>query len=437
MRLQGFVNGVLDSFYEFTGTSRSVCLPMAVTPETAHVIGTWAGAREAYRSKSLRQALFDGSVVMDDVLINLHGAEHRDRRRIENPLFRRDVQLQYEREEFPRILHAALAPHLASGRCELMSFSHRTMLSLSCVNAGIDRMIADEAEFTRLIALLAEFIEGARIHHYQGDREMKVAEIAVAVRAFEDEFVRPSAERRRAILSAGGTLPRDVLAMLVANTELSIAVMSREVAFYLTAGASTSAVALTNTVQNILSWLAKNPEDRRRLVEEPSFVRRCILETLRLSPISPIGGRRATKDFRLSDGKQISSGDRVDIDIESANRDKSVFGFTANEFDPDRLLPDDIPRHGFSFGHGMHHCIGAELAGGVDPDPEEGFHQRLLGLVGVVVHELVRHNVRFDPDDPPVEESTTARKAYRRFPVLVDRGEATEKLIFKTGLDQV
>ena len=110
----------------------------------------------------------------------------------------------------------------------------------------------------------------------------------------------------------------------------------------------------------------------------------------------------------------------MDIDIEAANRDGSIFGRTADVFDPERVLPDDVPRHGFSFGHGMHHCIGSELAGGVEPDPEEGFNQRLFGLVGVVVHALIRHNVRLDPQDPPVEETTTARKAYRRFPVLLD-----------------
>ena len=58
-----------------------------------HTIRTWAAATEAYRSRAFRQALFDGSVVMDDMLINLDGQEHRDRRRVENPLFRRDVLL--------------------------------------------------------------------------------------------------------------------------------------------------------------------------------------------------------------------------------------------------------------------------------------------------------------------------------------------------------
>ena len=59
-------------------------------------------AREAYRQKDLRQALYDaGEVVMADVLVNLHGAEHRDRRRLENRLFRRDTFDLYERRAVP------------------------------------------------------------------------------------------------------------------------------------------------------------------------------------------------------------------------------------------------------------------------------------------------------------------------------------------------
>ena len=44
-------------------------------------ISTYEQAREAYRQKELRQALYDeGDVVMADVLVNLHGEEHRARR---------------------------------------------------------------------------------------------------------------------------------------------------------------------------------------------------------------------------------------------------------------------------------------------------------------------------------------------------------------------
>lgn len=387
--------------------------------EIVHTTTSWDDARQAYRSKSLRQGLFDGSVVMEDVLINLHDRDHRDRRRIENPLFRRDVQRVYEAQEFPSILAATLEPHLAAGHCELLSFGHRVMLNLSCINAGIDRRVGDEVETSRLLELLAEFIEGARIRHYQGDHVAKAAEIGAAVEAFEVEFIAPSVERREALLNSGDVAPRDILGVLVKQGDVPRDVMGREVAFYLTAGASTSAVALTKTFDNIFRWLELHPDDRARVVDDPDFVRRCILETLRLSPISPIGGRRATEDMTLGDGTQVRAGERVDIDIEAANRDVSVFGPTSAAFDPDRSLPDGIPLHGFSFGHGMHHCIGAELAAGVDPDPDGGFEDRLFGLVGVVVRELARHDIRPDPANLPERETTTLRTAFRRFPVLI------------------
>ncbi|MDE0603975.1 MAG: hypothetical protein OXI18_06170 [bacterium] len=190
------------------------------TEEIVHTIDSWHSAREAYRSKALRQALFDGSVVMDDVLINLHGREHRDRRRIENPLFRRDVQLVYEREDFPEVVSTALAPHLEKGRCALLGFAHRVMLNLSCINAGVDRRLGNEVETERLLKLLAEFIEGAHIHHYQGDRAAKVAEIAPAVEAFDIEFVEPSLVRRQQLIAEGAELPRDVLSVLLEPIDL-------------------------------------------------------------------------------------------------------------------------------------------------------------------------------------------------------------------------
>ena len=41
-------------------------------------VTTFAEARQAYRHKDLRQALYDaGEVIMEDVLVNLHADEHR------------------------------------------------------------------------------------------------------------------------------------------------------------------------------------------------------------------------------------------------------------------------------------------------------------------------------------------------------------------------
>lgn len=103
-------------------------------------ITTYEGAREAFRQKALRQGLYDeGEVVMADVLVNLHGDEHRARRRLENRLFRRDTQERYEHDLFPPIVEETLAPYVADGRAELVSLSHQMMMNLAAFTAGVDR----------------------------------------------------------------------------------------------------------------------------------------------------------------------------------------------------------------------------------------------------------------------------------------------------------
>ncbi len=66
-----------------------------------HTITTWREAKEIYRAKHMRQGLYDGGAVMEGVLVNLHGTEHRDRRRLENPLFRRDTLLPLRARSVP------------------------------------------------------------------------------------------------------------------------------------------------------------------------------------------------------------------------------------------------------------------------------------------------------------------------------------------------
>lgn len=397
------------------------------------VISTWELAREAYRSRALRQGLYDGGVVMDNVLINLHGTEHRDRRRLENPLFRRDVLFRYERESFPAVLARRLEPHLADGRLELLAFGHEVMLELAAVNAGLDLNPDDPDQIARLSAQLDSFIDGARILHYTGDKEAKEREVADALAEFADEFVEPALARRRALLAARDRgesgpddVPRDILAVLAENVEglhLDASTVVRETAFFLLTGASTSATTLSLTLDNVFTWLEQHPTDELRLLDDPAFVQRCILETLRLSPISPIAARWADEDVVLSDGTEITTGDRVHIDMVAANRDVGVFGTDANDFRPNRALPKDVPRPGVSFGHGMHHCIGQELAVGVEPDPDDGFDHRLFGLVGVVIQELIRRGVRPDPDDPTEIDDLTERRTFRRHPVLLTTPE--------------
>jgi len=390
---------------------------------TVVTISTYEEAKEAYRQKELRQALYDaGEVIMADVLVNLHGAEHRDRRRLENRLFRRETLETYERELFPPILHDTLAADVATGHGELVDLAHRMLMNLAATTAGVDRPLGTADETRHLYAYLMLFIEGATLAHYKGDRDAKQAQIAAELHKFDEEFVTPSIERRRALLAAGEALPKDVLSTLVANDDalhLPHEVIVREVAFYLLAGAHTSATAFTRVSHNIFKWLEQHPQDAELVHTNRLFIQRCTHETVRLQPSSPVAMRWALEDITLKTGTHIPKGGKVVIDLLAVNRDASVFGDDADDFNPHRETPEGVPAYGLSFGSGMHACIGQDLAAGLQFDGSGDIDTHLFGLVPEAVQALFDAGARPDPDDPPVMDESTTRPYFGRYPVLL------------------
>lgn len=398
----------------------------AATGESVVVtLSTFADAKDAYRSRELRQSLYDqGEVVMADVLVNLHGTEHRDRRRVENRMFRREVFERYERDLFPGVTADTLAPYVAAGRVDLVHLGHELMLNLAALTAGIDRPEGTAAETARLHAHMMRFIEGATLAHATGDKAAKAAEVARALEEWDREFLAPSIARRRELMEQGQDLPRDVLATLLRHADeldLPHHVVRREVAFYLLAGAHTSATAFVRTVDHVLGWFADHP-DRAGAWADPLFVQRCVHETVRLNPSSPVGMRRALAPVALRSGTQIPQGATVVIDLQAVNRDVTLFGPDAAAFDPDRTVPAGVAPFGLSFAAGMHVCIGQDLAAGVvarsDTDPDT----HLFGLVTGAVGQLFAAGVRPDPDHPPERDASTARPYWGTYPVLLGGG---------------
>lgn len=388
-------------------------------------ITTYEEAKEAYRQKDLRQALYDaGEVVMADVLVNLHGAEHRDRRRLENRLFGRDTLDRYERSLFPPIIAETLAPDVEAGRTELVDLGHRMMMNLAAFTAGVDRPLGTPDETRTLYRYLMLFIEGATLAHYTGDRDAKREQIAGELHRFDEEFVTPSIARRQALMEAGEELPQDILSVLLANEDslhLPHDVIVREVAFYLLAGAHTSATAFTRVSHNIFTWLQQHPEDAELVHSDRLFVQRCTHETVRLQPSSPVAMRWALDDIDLKTGTHIPKGAKVVIDLLSVNRDRTVFGEDAEAFDPHRAAAPGVPPYGLSFGSGMHACIGQVLAAGLLAREGEVAGDHLFGLVPEAVQALFDAGARPDPDDPPEMDESTTRPYFGRYPVLLGR----------------
>jgi cytochrome P450 len=395
-------------------------------PRTITLTG-YDEARDGFRQKHLRQALYDdGEVVMADVLVNLHGDTHRARRRLENRLFRRDTHERFERTLFPPIVAETIAPHVAAGRAELVGLSHQLMMNLAASAAGVDRPERSAEETAHLYAYLMLFIEGATLAHYSGDRSAKQAEVAAALASFDEEFLQPSIARRRAALDAVAAgdldedhLPRDVLTVLLRNQDdldLAPDVVLRETCFYLLAGAHTSATAFVRTLHAVFELATTAPSEAERARDDLAFLQRCVHETVRLQPSSPVAMRWALEPLTLLGGVEVDPGDKVVIDLMAANRDPLVFGEDADRFDPHRELPPGVAPWGLSFGLGAHACIGQELAAGRDLGDDQG--GPLFGLVPVAVQSVLQAGARPDPDDPARLDPLSARGYWASYPVL-------------------
>ena len=91
---------------------------------------------------------------------------------------------------------------------------------------------------------------------------------------------------------------------------------------------------------------------------DPEDVDRIVEELLRYLSVVQVAFPRFAKQDMMLFGKQLRAGDVVLASLSGANRDPSSAGERPDEFDPHR-----IPASGhLAFGHGIHRCIGAELA---------------------------------------------------------------------------
>jgi cytochrome P450 family 142 subfamily A polypeptide 1 len=118
-------------------------------------------------------------------------------------------------------------------------------------------------------------------------------------------------------------------------------------------------VAGNETTRNALTGgllaLSRFPEQKQRVVEDPSLWETAVDEIIRyVSPVMSFS-RTVTEDHELG-GQALKAGDRVFLLYQSANRDEDVFDR------PDELLLDRNPNPHVAFGIGTHHCLGANLA---------------------------------------------------------------------------
>ena len=392
-------------------------------------IGGYHSAHEALCDHRLIQSMYNEcDVLMDRVLLTLHGEAHTHRRAIEWRLFRRDFARYYEREVYPATLAQTLTPYLASGRMDLPEFGFRVNINLSSDIAGIDRAKGSESETSALVAYTRKFSEGATLFHSTRDKNVVRREVAKALREFKEQFFEPSKARRESLLRriAAGEMaeesaPRDILSVLLANQhkqDLDDDMILREVAFFMQAGSHSSANALTHCFHEITQWCLTHQEDRARLATDDEFLRRCVHESLRLHPASAAAWRTASEPVTLADGTDIPAGGTVIIDLMSANLEAELFGEDAAYFNPHREIAHRIPPFGLTFGIGIHTCFGRDIAGGLGQAKDAGQAPH-IGTLSNLLKNLLANHARPDPKMPPVADTATERPNWGSYPLLI------------------
>lgn len=102
--------------------------------------------------------------------------------------------------------------------------------------------------------------------------------------------------------------------------------------------------------------LLENPDQLEQLRKDPALVKPAVEELVRIATIGDTAiPRVAMEDIEIG-GKLIRKGDGILCLGLAGNRDPDVFP------EPDKVILSRGSRKHLGFGHGVHHCIGADLA---------------------------------------------------------------------------
>lgn len=152
------------------------------------------------------------------------------------------------------------------------------------------------------------------------------------------------------------TTPREDVLSVLANSELDGQSLNEGEIFLfflllILAGNETT----RNATSGGMLALIQNPDQRQRLIDDPSLMTTAVDEMVRwTSPVMHFE-RVATKDTEIR-GQKIKAGEEVCLWYPSANRDEEKFE-NGDSFDVGRS-----PNEHIAFGKGEHFCLGANLA---------------------------------------------------------------------------
>ncbi len=396
---------------------------------TQYEISDYETIKKALVNRDMKQALYDdGKVIMDGVLLTLHGEEHHKRRKLEHKVFQRDFFKYYEHQLFPKTLEETLQPFIKKKSADLIDFGYRITMNLTADFAGIDRPEKSPKETENLLSLVKIFSQGATLVHSKRSHQEVNEEVIDALENFEKDFLNPSKTKREDLIYrfkkneiSKEELPRDVLTVLLQNEDnidLTDDLIKREIAFYLQAGSHSTANSMTHALHEIFEWIKNDRDKLKKINDDPLFLQRCVHESMRLHPASPVAWRKPTCPIDLNDTINLKEDDLLIMDLFTANRNKEIFGEDADKFNPFRKLGPQQNLWGLTFGIGLHLCFGRDLDGGLIPEKDTNPNEHQFGIVTLLIKKLFEHNVQRDPYKRPKEDEKTVRPNWGEYPII-------------------
>jgi len=162
-----------------------------------------------------------------------------------------------------------------------------------------------------------------------------------------------------ALIAAKRATPGEDMLSIVAHADLPgedpPSLGDQELLLFFTLLFAAGSDTTRNAASGGLLALLQHPDALERLADDHALVPTAVEEMVRWTSPSAYNRRTATRDAALG-GAPIRAGDKVVFWEASANRDELVF---------DQPFRFDVRRHPnphLGFGHGVHHCLGPNLA---------------------------------------------------------------------------
>ncbi len=187
----------------------------------------------------------------------------------------------------------------------------------------------------------------AMLHREEGSSEITAAGLAGATQLYV--YLDRLVARRRADPGA------DLTSALIAASDDARALAANEVMGFLFLLVIAGNETTTKLIGNALYWLWRFPDQRSRVLDDPSIIPMAVEEILRYDTSTQSLARLLMRDVHLHD-TTLPAGMKGLLLFGSANRDERHWT------NADALELTRNPAGHLAFGHGIHHCLGAALA---------------------------------------------------------------------------